>query len=279
MRKNVFRRTTAALVGAAAIALMAPATGASAATDVADLRSGDKLLSGQSMKSGESVLVMQTDGNLVLYLESSTGTRVSTAMWSTGTYGNPGAYAYMQEDGNLVVYRQGSTAGSDALWSSRTWSNPGGHMTLNWGDITVWPARGGNAPWDSRTGLAPAVGFGGATPEASITSGRNVEAGQWIQSNSVWLVNQADGNLVLYRKRDGAAIWASNTANRSQSSLVVSNSQNDPALRMRDSSGQTIWSATPKGTSDVYGTVQDDANFVLYSNGSALWSTGTWGKG
>ncbi|MGW4384379.1 hypothetical protein [Kitasatospora sp. NPDC004531] len=277
MGKNVFRRAAAVLLGAAAIAVTAPVTGASAATDVADLRSGEKLASGQSLKSGDSVLVMQADGNLVMYLEGPTGARVSTAMWSTGTYGNPGAYAYMQPDGNLVVYKQGST--TDALWSTRTWGTTGGHLTLNWGGLTVWPARGGNAVWESRTGVARAVDFGGDRPESFITNDRNVEAGQWIQSNSVWLVDQPDGNLVLYRKRDGAAIWASNTWNRPQSSLVLSRSQADPALRMKDSSGQTAWSTPARGASDLYGVVQDDANFVLYSNGSAVWATGTWNQG
>ncbi|WP_073817854.1 hypothetical protein [Kitasatospora sp. CB01950] len=278
MRKNVFRRATAALIGAAAIAVMAPATSASAATDVADLRSGDKLLSGQSLKSGGSVLAMQPDGNLVMYLEGPTGARVSTAMWSTGTYGNPGAYAFMQPDGNLVVYKQGSTADADALWSTRTWSTPGGHLTLNWGGMTVWPARGGNAAWESRTGVARAVDLGGDHPESFINSARNVEGGQWIQSNSVWLVNQPDGNLVLYRKRDGAALWSSGTWNRGSSSLILSTSQGDPALRLKNGSTNT-WSTPAKGASDLYGVVQDDANFVLYSNGSAVWATGTWNQG
>ncbi|MFD8479058.1 hypothetical protein [Kitasatospora sp. NPDC059673] len=279
MRKNVFRRATAALIGAAAIALMAPATGASAATDVADLRSGDKLMSGQSMKSGDSVLVMQADGNLVLYVESSTGVRISTALWSTGTYGNPGAYAFMQPDGNLVVYKQGSTADADALWSSKTWGTPGGHLTLNWGGMTIWPARGGNAAWESRTGVARAVDFGGDRPESFLTSARNIESGQWIQSNSVWLIDQPDGNLVLYRKRDGAALWSSATWNRGPSTLALGNSQSAPALVLKNSGGTTTWSTPATGRSDLYGTVQDDGNFVLYSNGSAVWSTGTWGNG
>ncbi|OKI99998.1 hypothetical protein AMK19_30015 [Kitasatospora sp. CB01950] len=276
----MFRRATAALLGAAAIALMAPAANASTEPDaVAQLNSGERLTAGQTMKSGDSVLVMQGDGNLVMYLESSTGVRVKTALWSTGTYGNPGAYAYMQPDGNLVVYKQGGTAQSDALWSTGTWNSPGGYLVLYRGAMTLWPGPSGGKGWESRTGLAPAVGCCGTNPESYLTSARNVEGGQWIQSNTVWLVNQADGNLVLYRKRDGAALWSSGTWNRGSSMLVLSESQWNPALFLRDNAQRVTWSISVKGSSDLRGVVQDDGNFVIYNSaGAALWSTGTWGK-
>ncbi len=44
-------------------------------------------------------LVMQTDGNLVLYDSN------NYAIWHTHTWGNPGAYLSLQDDGNLVIYR------------------------------------------------------------------------------------------------------------------------------------------------------------------------------
>src|SRR6185437_3710050 len=44
-------------------------------------------------------VTMQSDGNFVLYNPS------NTALWSTGTYGNPNAGPiFMQDDGNLVLY-------------------------------------------------------------------------------------------------------------------------------------------------------------------------------
>lgn len=54
-------------------------------------------------------LQMQSDGNLVLYEDAN-------AVWHTHTYGNEGkeAYLMMQDDGNLVIY-----AGSNPLWSSK----------------------------------------------------------------------------------------------------------------------------------------------------------------
>jgi parallel beta-helix repeat protein len=57
-------------------------------------------------------LLMQADGNLVLY--SVTG----TPLWSTATSGNPGARLVVQNDGNLVVYSP--SPGNTPLWSSGT---------------------------------------------------------------------------------------------------------------------------------------------------------------
>lgn len=48
-------------------------------------------------------LVMQTDGNLVLYAKN------NSVLWSTGTNGNPGAELVMQADGNLVLYDSGGS--------------------------------------------------------------------------------------------------------------------------------------------------------------------------
>jgi hypothetical protein len=61
-------------------------------------------------------LIMQTDGNLVLYDTS------GQARWDSKTQGNPGAFLNVQDDGNLVVYRAGSTTETvdNSLWSTRT---------------------------------------------------------------------------------------------------------------------------------------------------------------
>lgn len=58
--------------------------------------------------TGADTAVMQTDGNFVLY-------RQGTAVWHTYTYGRPGAWLAVQSDGNVVVYQ-----GSTPRWSSGT---------------------------------------------------------------------------------------------------------------------------------------------------------------
>lgn len=54
--------------------------------------------------------VMQSDGNLVLYLEGS-----GRAVWASGTNGNPGSFLVVQDDGNLVIYKPNSP-----IWATST---------------------------------------------------------------------------------------------------------------------------------------------------------------
>jgi hypothetical protein len=56
-----------------------------------------------------ATLAMQSDGNLVLYNNSS----LSSAVWETNTDGFSGAYLNAQDVGNLVVYSSSNTP----LWS------------------------------------------------------------------------------------------------------------------------------------------------------------------
>ncbi|MFI9786348.1 hypothetical protein ACIHEI_23060 [Kitasatospora sp. NPDC051984] len=272
MRKNVFRRATAALLGAAVISMAAPAVTATATTPPATratwLLSGQKLMPGQSMISGASELVMQTDGNLVLYLDGDTGHR-GPVLWASGTYNNPGAYAYMQPDGNFVVYRQGGgPATGGALWNSGSWGHEGVGVELLNGSLAV---SGPSTYWWSHTGP-------GAATDTLDASHSDMPSGSWIESNSVWLVMQLDGNLVLYRKRDGAVLWASGSydpeANAHLSGYTTSSALTVISLRT-----QRTWYLPVAGRPGDYAKVQDDGNFVLYSSdGTARWSTGTWGN-
>ncbi|HXW82334.1 MAG TPA: fibronectin type III domain-containing protein [Acidimicrobiales bacterium] len=73
------------------------------------LGAGQRLCAYQWLRSvgGRYRLVMQADGNLVVY----SGRHV---VWNSRTEGDPGAYLVMQADGNLVVYGTG-----EWLWASR----------------------------------------------------------------------------------------------------------------------------------------------------------------
>lgn len=91
--------------------------------------------------SGDFQLIMQGDGNLVLY-DLSTG----VARWATGTEGNSGNFAVFQTDGNLVVY----SSSGQALWSSHTYPYSG--MTLNMqddGNLVIY--QGSSPLWASDT--------------------------------------------------------------------------------------------------------------------------------
>ena len=82
---------------------------------------GHGLAPGESVSScdGRFALVMQGDGNLVLYMGG-------TALWSSRTNGKGGRTADMQTDGNLVVY----AAANRPIWSSATNNHPGATLAI-----------------------------------------------------------------------------------------------------------------------------------------------------
>jgi hypothetical protein len=84
---------------------------------------GTWFLPGDCYETPAAILVMQYDGNFVLYDTS------WNPMWASNTYGLDGAFAVFQEDGNLVVYWNGWPA-----WHSHTWGNPGSRLILRGGD-------------------------------------------------------------------------------------------------------------------------------------------------
>ncbi len=109
----------------------------------------DKLPSGQKLEPGWLLYApngfyyveMQTDGNLVLRND------VGTALWSSGTAGNAGAYAILQTDGNFVVY----SAAGKALWSTDTTGDNGATLEMQDDGNLVLYTTSGAAPWSSKT--------------------------------------------------------------------------------------------------------------------------------
>ena len=77
--------------------------------DPLSMQSGDVIHS----PNGSKRLVLQGDGNLVLY-------RGSTALWSSRTNGNPGARLTAQFDGNIVLY---SSSGRALWYTGSRWVN------------------------------------------------------------------------------------------------------------------------------------------------------------
>jgi hypothetical protein len=97
----------------------------------------DKLNPGESLRRGDNLtsangqyrLLMQKDGNLVLY-----GPR-KQPIWSSNTEGRPVENCMMQRDGNLVLYlRDGQP-----VWASNTDRFPGSFLLLqNDGNLVIY---------------------------------------------------------------------------------------------------------------------------------------------
>lgn len=81
------------------------------------LAPGQSLQNNQSITStdGSFMLIMQDDGNLVVYQ-----LQPRKPIWASQTANMGGKQAIMQLDGNFVVYDGNGTAPKDALWASNT---------------------------------------------------------------------------------------------------------------------------------------------------------------
>ncbi|MFI5528321.1 hypothetical protein ACIA8O_07125 [Kitasatospora sp. NPDC051853] len=319
MRKSTLQRATALLIGAGAL-LAATTTGASAApvpgsgtkpapivhtmpkakaapktaksapsatlaaaaSPVAVVQPGQVLAPGDSVAAGSTTLVMQPDGNLVLYLVAGNGSRI-LPLWSSGTWWSPGARAEMQADGNFVIYRQdGNSSNQGSIWHSGTWGHPGAALVLAYGDLLIGAPDGDTVLWNARVGFIPAKVNGEYTENPSDTIGSNeaLDANNWVESRTTILIMQADGNLVLYRKSDGQAIWSSHTWNHPGSYAHL---EAGGVLYVADDNN-LYWRTYTQNNPGAYAIAQDDGNFVIYRQGGnawnngALWSSGTWGK-
>lgn len=59
---------------------------------------------------GGDKLIMQEDGNLVIYKSN------GTPIWSTNTWGKPNSRLEVQDDGNVVIY----SASNQPIWATNT---------------------------------------------------------------------------------------------------------------------------------------------------------------
>lgn len=123
---------------------------------------GSVLISGAQLWSADNqvVMVMQADGNLVVW-------RAGVPLWSTSTYGNPGARAVMQADGNLTV-----RADERVLWQSGTpgWNRSQAVVQSDGNLVVVAP--GGYPVWWKDKGRSAAVCAGVARDPRGNTISR-----------------------------------------------------------------------------------------------------------
>jgi hypothetical protein len=227
------------------------------------LSQGQQLSGGQKLMSQDnhSVLVMQGDGNLVLYNDLS-------AAWTSKTANNSLKNLVMQGDGNLVIYN----AANQPLWSAGTSGNPGARLVLqNDGNLVIYNAA--NQPlWSAGTSGNP--GGNHITLKSLRTS--DMFPGQQMNTadGNYRLVFQTDGNLVLYSRN--RALWSSNTYGKSSAVLSM---QSDGNLVLYDSTHRPLWYSNTSGRGWSTLRIQQDGNLVLYTaSGKATWSTQTAGQ-
>src|SRR6202020_771621 len=107
-----------------------------------ELTANVSLTGNQALAScnGDYTLIMQGDGNLVLY-------EGSAALWASNTVGSGADKAIMQGDGNFVLY----TSAGTPVWASDTAGNTGAYLTVqNDGNVVIYSASGA-ALWSTGT--------------------------------------------------------------------------------------------------------------------------------
>lgn len=103
---------------------------------------GQSIGVGESIQSGDGryTLVLQGDGNLVLYSPQ-------RPLWSSGTYGKPVNRAVLQGDGNLVLY----DAQGRYYWATWTQGNSNASLVLQSdGNLVLYNSQG-RPIWDTKT--------------------------------------------------------------------------------------------------------------------------------
>jgi hypothetical protein len=236
----------------------APATGT-------EMMSGQILPAGHSLSSNSVTLTMGTDGNLAVYLKTG-GSGTGPRIWASNTSGHAGAYAVMQADGNLVVY----SADRRVLWSTGTNGNSGAYTALQDDGNLVVHFRGStsDALWST----------GSYARSRTIASGQTLKAGWWTQATYTRLVMQPDGNLVMYRRRDGKTLWSSRTSGHAGAYAVM---QAEGNLVVYGAGKRALWSTRTSGNSHAYTVMQNDGNLVVYrrtggtGKGGSLWASNT----
>lgn len=156
-----------ATIGATSQAGAAPASTAS----VSNYGTSDALYAGEALgtnwtktsRNGAYRLIMQADGNLVLYAP---GTR---PLWSSRSMGSGANTVVMQSDGNLVVYAPGR-----AVWASNTMGSGGNRLVVqDDGNLVLYsPTR---AVWASNT-----------MQSSTYTSSRAEAAVNWMMARRGW---------------------------------------------------------------------------------------------
>jgi hypothetical protein len=94
-------------------------------------------------------------------------------------------------------------------------------------------------------------------------------------SNTFELIMQGDGNLVLYRRSTGHALWATGTNGKDVMRAIM---QTDGNLVLYLFNGKAAWASNTNGNPNSYLAVQDDGNLVIYKPTVPIWATNTVGQ-
>ncbi|MBK3645956.1 ricin-type beta-trefoil lectin domain protein [Streptomyces sp. MBT33] len=210
------------------------------------LHSGAVIPSGTSLTSASVRLTMRADGNLVL-----TALATGKNIWSSGTGGNPGAYAQFGTDGNLVVY---TTAGT-AKWTTGLTATTGSTFRVrNDSTVVVVASDSSTVLW--RQGTVNAIPAANATtkytyfPAGQIDTVKDNAGNTWSYHYNLLgqKTSQSDPNTgtTTYDKYDTVGNLLQTTDPRGQTLSYTYDWDNRPTAEYNGA-----WSATPDSTKEL----------------------------
>lgn len=132
---------------------------------------------GQYLENGIYLLLMQSDGNLVLYENFSTTRK---PVWASNTDGKGGTYAVIQHDGNLVIYRPNGS-GVAPVWATNTGGKPYQYASVNLDNKGAITLLYGLGPTYDKTTIYAGPGPNGGETGGTCSQPRQypVCAGRW----------------------------------------------------------------------------------------------------
>jgi len=219
-------------------------------SSLGSINRGTVLYKGDIVRSpnGKYRLKMQGDGNLVLYKISG-----NTAVWATGTQaGCIGKTFRFQDDGNLVIYNDQE----GACWNSQTSGQQPDILRLR--DDGILALMDGNQVlWQSMTNTI--------TVEATLYKGDVIQS----VNREYNLVMQSDGNLVIYRNRDGSAVWSTGTVGCGNTFSF----QDDGNLVIYNGENKACWASNTRGVQAEALVLRSDGTLDLMNGlgNSVLW--------
>jgi len=174
-------------------------------------------------QSGQYLLTMQGDGDLVLSTQG-------MSLWRTNTGGHPGATVTMEQDGNLLL----SSPTGQLLWASNTSGHPGAYL---------WVGADGNIEIDAASGGAI---WATGTINAFLSSGQSLVGGWYLMSinGACTLSMLANGDLVLYANPGQRQLWNANTVGNPGDHVTM---QPDGNLVVYTPAGRPLWSSNTAG--------------------------------
>ncbi len=264
-------------------------------------------------ENGKIRLVMQQDGNLVLYR-----TEDMVAIWATNTNGSGAESAHLLFDGNFVLWN----ALHDVKWATNTSGHSNailvlqndGNMVMYDGDAPIWATntvgyqRHLNRQINTTTTVTTTTvvennrdqnwqekerkerewkererkehdGKGNETRHRStdrLYAGTRIIRGQSIPSSDhkIKLSLDNNGELALIVVATDEILWSAMTMGSDAAYAIM---QDDGNLVLYNNSQKPLWASNTYNHAKAYLVLQTDGNMVIYQNNMPLWSTGTVG--